>query len=214
MTLDWAMRWVLWIGVPSSLALIVLAEPILVTLFQYGALTVTDVGMAALSLRAYSVGLIAFMLVKVLAPGFYARKDTATPVKIGIVAMVANMVMNVLFTLPLMYFWNIGHVGLALATSLAAVLNSLLLLRGLVRSNFYRARPGWRIYSLRLTLASVAMLAAILALLPATALWVEWNWSRRALELALLCGVGLVTYCAAHLLLGTRFSELSAPAGR
>ena len=214
MTLDWAMRWVLLIGVPASLALIVLAEPILVTLFQYGALTTTDVEMAALSLRAYSVGLIAFMLVKVLAPGFYARKDTATPVKFGIVAMVANMVMNVLFTLPLMYFWGIGHMGLALATSLAALLNALQLLRGLVRNNYYRARPGWRVYTLRLALASVAMVAAILALLPAMDVWAEWHWSRRALELVLLCGVGLLTYCAAHWLLGTRISELSAPADR
>ena len=74
------------------------------------------------------------MLVKVLAPGFYARKDTATPVKIGIQAMVANMVMNLCFTLPLMHFWNIGHVGLALATSLAAMLNAGLLFRGLLRS--------------------------------------------------------------------------------
>ena len=103
---------------PAAVALIVLAEPILVTLFQYGALTPRDVEMAALSLRAYSLGLVAFMLVKVLAPGYYARKDTATPVRFGIIAMVANMVMNVLFTLPLMYFWNIGHMGLALATSI------------------------------------------------------------------------------------------------
>ena len=214
MTLDWAMRWVLLIGVPSSLALIVLAEPILVTLFQYGALTATDVEMSALSLRAYSIGLIGFMLVKVLAPGFYARKDTATPVRIGIVAMVANMVMNVLVTLPLMYFWGIGHMGLALATSLAALLNSLLLLRGLVRRNYYRARPGWRAYTLRLVLASAAMVAAILALQPAMAVWAEWHWARRALELVLLCSVGLVTYFGAHWLLGTRFLALSAPAGR
>ena len=83
-TLDWALRWVLLIGVPSAVALILLAKPILITLFEYGALNARDVDMSALSLRAYSLGLIAFMLVKVLAPGFYARKDTATPVKIGI----------------------------------------------------------------------------------------------------------------------------------
>ena len=99
--------------------------------------------MAVLSLRAYSLGLIAFMLVKVLAPGFYARKDTATPVKIGIIAMAANMVLNLLFVLPLMYFWNIGHLGLALATSVAAYLNAGLLLRGLARAGVYRCSRGW-----------------------------------------------------------------------
>jgi len=212
-TLDWAVRWVLFIGVPSALALIALAEPILVTLFQYGALTAFDVEMAALSLRAYSLGLIAFMLVKVLAPGFYARKDTATPVRFGIVAMVSNMVMNVLFTLPLMYFWGIGHMGLALATSLAAILNALLLLRGLVRGGFYRARPGWKAYLLRLTVASAGMGAAVVTLAPDLPVWTAWHWSRRALEMALLCGAGMVTYFAAHWLLGTRISDLRPPAG-
>jgi len=213
MTLDWAMRWVLLIGVPSALALIVLAEPILITLFQYGALTSTDVEMAALSLRAYSLGLIAFMLVKILAPGFYARKDTTTPVKIGIVCMVANMIMNVLFTLPLMYLWNIGHVGLALATSIAAMLNAVLLLRGLLRAGFYQVRPGWVSYATRLLLAAVSMVATILWLTPATSLWIEWHWVSRVLEMAFLCGVGVLVYFASHWLLGTRFSHLRAPTG-
>jgi putative peptidoglycan lipid II flippase len=213
-TLDWAVRWVLLIGVPAALALMVLAEPILVTLFQYGALTPTDVEMAALSLRAYSLGLIAFMLVKVLAPGYYARKDTATPVKFGIAAMVANMVMNVLFTLPLMYFWNIGHMGLALATSMAAVLNAGLLLRGLVRGGFYHVRPGWAAYTMRLVVATAAMVAAVLWLVPEPSAWLDWHWTRRVGQMALLCGTGVVVYFAAHWLLGTRFADLRAPAGQ
>jgi len=212
-TLDWAVRWVLLIGVPAALALIVLAEPILVTLFQYGALTANDVEMSALSLRAYGLGLAAFMLVKVLAPGFYARQDTATPVRFGITAMVANMVMNVVFTLPLMYFWGVGHMGLALATSLAAILNAFLLFRGLVRAGYYHVRPGWKIYTVRLVLSSAAMVVAVLAVLPALPVWLEWHWTRRALEMAVLCGVGVVAYFATHWLLGTRFSQLRAPAG-
>ncbi|MEZ5572007.1 MAG: murein biosynthesis integral membrane protein MurJ [Halioglobus sp.] len=212
-TLDWALRCVLLIGVPSALALILLAEPILISLFQYGALTMADVEMSALSLRAYSVGLVAFMLVKVLAPGFYARKDTATPVKIGIVAMVANMVMNLMLSLPLMYLWNIGHVGLALATSLAAMLNAGLLLRGLLRAGFFQLQPGWGRFSLRLLLASVCMIAALLWISPAATDWIDWQWQRRALELLLLCCVGVGVYFAAHALLGTRMSHLRAPAG-
>ena len=159
MTLDWAMRSVLLIGVPAAVALILLAEPILTTLFQYGALTPGDVGMAALSLRAYGLGLVAFMLVKVLAPGYYARQDTATPVKIGIIAMVANMVLNLLLVVPLMISWNVGPLGLALATSIAAYLNAGLLLRGLLRAGVYRLQPGWGHYAMRLLLATGFMAA-------------------------------------------------------
>jgi putative peptidoglycan lipid II flippase len=211
-TLDWAMRWVLLIAVPSTLALIILAKPILITLFQYGALTSHDVNMSALSLRALSLGLVAFMLIKVLAPGFYAHMDTATPVKIGITAMVANMVMNLLFSLPLMYLYNIGHMGLALATSLAAMLNAGMLLRGLLRAGFYKFQRGWARYILRLAFASGCMVAAILWLAPETPAWYAWQWPRRVLELALLCGVGIAVYVASLWLLGTRMRHLLAPA--
>ena len=211
-TLDWAMRSVLLIGVPAALALILLAEPILITLFQYGALTADDVDMAALSMRAYSLGLIAFMLVKVLAPGFYARKDIATPVKIGIIAMAANMVMNLLLVLPLMYYWNIGHLGLALATSLAAYLNAGLLLRTLLRTGVFRLQPGWRLYGARLLLATAAMGVALWWLVPEHAVWLDWSWQRRAGEMALVCGAGIAVYFAVHMLCGTRLRHLRAPA--
>lgn len=90
-TLDWAIRLVLLIGVPAGIALLILSEPLLATLFDYGEMQNRDVIMAGMSLRAYSLGLIAFMLIKVLAPGYFARQDTKTPVKIAIIAMVANM---------------------------------------------------------------------------------------------------------------------------
>ena len=210
-TLDWAVRWVLLIGVPSAVALILLAEPILITLFEYGALNARDVEMSALSLRAYSLGLIAFMLVKVLAPGFYARKDTATPVKIGIAAMVANMVMNLLFTLPLMYLWNIGHVGLALATSAAAILNAGLLLRGLLRAGFYEFQPGWSIYMVRLLVSSACMGAVVLWIAPDSTIWSGWGWEQRVFELVLLCGIGVAAYSVCHRPLSTHFSVAYSP---
>tara|TARA_R110002049_G_scaffold114812_21_gene266217 strand:+ start:340 stop:1935 length:1596 start_codon:yes stop_codon:yes gene_type:complete len=210
-TLDWALRWVLLIGVPSALALMLLAQPILITLFQYGELTAGDVAMSALSLQAYSLGLIAFMLVKILAPGFYARKDTATPVKIGIAAMVANMILNLLLAFPLMYLWNIGHVGLALATSLAAMLNAALLLRGLIRRGFYRFQPGWAVYLRRLLLACASMVGVVLWLMPEAEIWLDWHWQRRIGELLLLCCAGVAVYFGAHGLLGTRMSHLRAP---
>ena len=210
-TLDWAVRSVLLVGVPAAAALIMLAEPILITLFQRGALTPFDVEMASFSLRAYCVGLVAFMLIKVLAPGFFARKDTKTPVKIGIIAMAANMVMNLAFVFPLMYLWNVGHVGLALATALAAWLNAGLLLRGLLREGVYTRAPGWQRYLLRLLLATAAM-GVVLALLASPAdEWQPLTLTERILDLLLLVAAGLGAYVAAHLALGTRFRELRSP---
>ncbi len=212
-TLDWAVRSVLLIGVPSAAALILLAEPILITLFQYGALTPEDVDMAALSLRAYALGLVAFMLVKVLAPGYYARKDTRTPVKYGIVAMVANMVLNLAFVLPLMFYFNIGHLGLALATSVAAYINAGLLLRGLLQADVYVFQPGWGVYTMRLLAATGAMCLAVLWVTAGTQAWLGWAWQQRALEIALVVAAGLVAYLVVHLLMGTRLRHLHAPGG-
>jgi putative peptidoglycan lipid II flippase len=152
-----------------------------------------------------------FMLVKVLAPGYYARKNMMTPVKIGIAAMVANMAMNLLFVLPLMYYWNIGHLGLALATSLAAYLNAGLLLRGLLRERVYRAQRGWLIYSGRLLAATAAMAAVLVYLAPDTAVWLGWPWQRRAWEMAQLCTLGGIAYLFVHLLGGTRMRHLRNP---
>jgi putative peptidoglycan lipid II flippase len=211
-TLDWAVRLVLLIGVPAAVALVLLAEPILVTLFQYGALSSQDVYMASFSMRAYAMGLVAFMLVKVLAPGYYARKDTATPVKYGIVAMVANMVMNIAFVLPLMYYLDIGHLGLALATSAAAYLNTLLLWRGLLRRGIYEFQPGWFGWSLRLVLATAAMAAVVLWLSDDWREWLAWEWHHRALKMALVVVSGSVAYIGIHLLTGTRFTHLRSPA--
>jgi putative peptidoglycan lipid II flippase len=143
--------------------------------------------MASLSLRAYSLGLCAFMLVKVLAPGFYARQDMRTPVRIGIWAMVANMGMNLLFVLPLVYFFNIGHVGLALATSGSAFLNAGLLWRGLRREGIYRFDPCWRRYLLRLSCACAAMGALLVLLTPGPEQWLGWGWELRSWRLLLLC---------------------------
>ena len=210
-TLDWAMRCVLLIGVPAAVALILLAEPILITLFQYDAFTAKDVAMASLSMRAYSLGLVAFMLVKILAPGYYARKDTATPVKIGIIAMAANMVMNLVFVLPLMYYLGIGHLGLALATSCAAWLNAGLLLRGLLKAGVFTFQPGWLTYTVRMLAATAAMVVAVLLLDHEIESWLSWGWQRRAMEIAVVCCAGIAAYLAAHIISGTRMRHLRAP---
>ena len=210
-TLDWARRCVLFVAVPATLALLILAEPILICLFHYGELGERDIVMAALSLRAYALGLVPFMLIKVLAPGFYARQDMRTPVRIGIYAMVANMLLNLCFVLPLMHFWQLGHVGLALATSVSAFLNAALLYRGLRRAGISQGFSGWSAYLLRLLLATASMVALLLWLLPSPDSWFAWGWLPRATCLALICLGGLLIYLLAHWLLGTRLGHFRAP---
>lgn len=203
-TMDWAIRVVLLIGLPAAFALMMLAEPILVTLFQYGKLQPHDVTMASMSLRAYALGLIAFMLIKVLAPGYFSRQDTKTPVRYGIIAMVSNIVMNVAFVIPLHLYWQVGHVGLALATSLAAFINAGLLYRGLKSLAVYSPLPGLYASVLRMLLAAVAMALVLAVLTPADSEWVAWGWMQRGLQLAGLCAIGVGVYLVALLVLGGR----------
>ena len=202
--LDWSIRAVLAIALPATLALVMLAEPILVTLFQYGALSSSDISMSTLSLRAYALGLPAFMLIKVLASGYYARQDMRTPVSIGIKAMVANMVLNLVLVLPLYKYFGIGHVGLALATSLAAWLNALLLLRGLPRAGISVLPASTRTDYTKI-LASVAALA--------TGLFLASPWLAnldaagaltRGLTLVPICLIGALFYLALLILLKPR----------
>ncbi len=214
LTLDWAARMILLVAVPAAAALVVLAEPILVTLFEYGELQAHDVKMASFSLQAYSLGLIAFMLIKVLAPGYYARQDMKTPVRIGITAMVANMVLNLLFVVPLYFYFDIGHVGLALATSVSAWLNAGLLLRGLLREQVFQFQSGWVAYSLRLLLATAAMVAAVCWLAPAVGDLRALSAVERAWQIAWVCGAGAAVYAAMQLAFGLRPAQLRTPRAR
>jgi putative peptidoglycan lipid II flippase len=197
-TLDWAVRMVLLIGLPAALALIALAGPLLVTLFQYGAFSAHDVERASVSLQAYGLGLLGFMLVKVLAPGYFARQDTKTPVKVGIKSMVANMVLNLALIVPF------AHVGLALATSLSAALNAGLLWFGLQRDGVYQPQKGWLLFLVRLAVASALMLMSILWLNKDLAQWLVWGWQQRTLHLSLLVVVGMGAYFGALLIMGLR----------
>ncbi|MCH8499305.1 MAG: murein biosynthesis integral membrane protein MurJ [Marinobacter sp.] len=197
-TLDWAVRAVLLIGLPAALALALLAEPLVATLFHYGEVTDRDVMMAGMSLRAYSAGLLAFMLIKVLAPGFFAREDMRTPVKIGIIAMVANMVFNLALVFPL------AHVGLALATSLSAWLNAGLLYRGLRRDGVWRGQSGWGRFLLQLALANGVLALVILSLSGDVSHWLGLTGWQRAGEMAVLVAAGVGAYFAALAAMGVR----------
>lgn len=143
-TLDWALRVVCVFGAPAAVALFFLAGPLLAPLFYYGEFSAHDVHMSAWSLMAFSLGLLPFMLIRVLTPGFFARQDTVTPMRIGLVAVVVNIALTVLVVVPLVWLgWSAMHVGLALATSVAAIVNAGYLLRGLRRIGVYVPMPGW-----------------------------------------------------------------------
>ncbi|HEY9033999.1 MAG TPA: murein biosynthesis integral membrane protein MurJ, partial [Pseudomonadales bacterium] len=209
-TLDWAVRMVLVISLPAALALFVLAESILVTLFYYGALTANDVAMASVSLRAYTLGLVPFMLIKVLAPGFFARQDTRTPVRIGIVAMVANMVMNIALVVPLHLYFKLGHAGLALATVLSAALNAGLLWHGLASERVFVLQRGFFAAVARYLLAAGLMAALLFYWQPAPEWWLVRDWWERIAQLMLMVAGGLVVYIIVLLLLGIRIRDFRA----
>jgi len=204
-TIEWALRMVLLISVPACVALIVLAEPILTTLFHYGDFLVRDVHMAAISLVAYAAGLPAFVLVKVLAPGFFARQDMRTPVRIGVIAMVANIVMNIAFVVPMVWLGvPAPHAGLAAATSLSAFLNAALLFRRLRRAGYHPGR-GWCRFGLQVLFACGVM-AVVLWLLSADVfVWQDPAWTHRALRLSACIALGAIAYGFTLLLAGWRW---------
>jgi putative peptidoglycan lipid II flippase len=149
--LDWGLRLCLLLAVPATVALAVLAQPIIATLFMSGKFHAHDVLMTAQSLVAYSVGLIAIIAIKILAPAYYARQDIKTPVKIGVVTLVITQLLNVIFIGPL------AHAGLALALSCGACFNVGMLYSGLRRTGVYQPAPGWVAFLVKLVVAVVLM---------------------------------------------------------
>lgn len=211
-TLDWALRLILVIALPAAVALWVVGHSILTTLFLYRKTTPLDISMSAYALAAVASGLAAFMLIKVLAPGYYARQDMKTPVRIGVIAMAANMVLSLVLVLPFHYYWQLGHVALALATSLAAWINAGLLARGLFRAGVFRPEPGWRRFGVQLAFATAVMALVLLAADPSAAQWQSWPWWQRVAVLAALCGAGLAAYVGALWGGGLRPRHLRGPA--
>ncbi|NKB32100.1 MAG: murein biosynthesis integral membrane protein MurJ [Pseudomonadales bacterium] len=202
-TLDWAFRLVCLIAIPASLSLVLIAEPLLVTLFQNENFTPSDVIGSAGALRAYSVGLIAFMAIKIFSPGFYARQNTATPVRIGIIAMTANMVMNIVF-----YLNDLAHVGLALATSLAAFLNAGLLLQGLRSEQVFFFQPGWMVFLLRIVLANAAMALFLFNFAGEWQDWLAWTAGEQVLRLGILVLGGMAIYGLILFTFGLRWRHI------
>jgi putative peptidoglycan lipid II flippase len=197
-TLDWGCRWVFLVAVPAMLALIILGKPIITAIYHYGKFTDGDVMRVYLSLVAFVLGLVPIILVKVLAPGFYAQKNTKTPVKIGVVAMIVNIVFSLLL------FKSMAHVGLALATSIAALVNASALFVILKRDNIFVVQPGWIRFGLQVGLASIAMFAILWWWVPPLDYWLQANVWGRLNRLFLLVISGTFCYGSVLLMLGLR----------
>lgn len=208
-TLDWGLRWVLLIGIPSAVGLFILCRPVIATLFLYRDFTAHDVDMAGLSLMAYACGLPGFMLVRVLTPAFFSRKDTRTPVLIGVVAMLTNILLNLVFVVPMVWLQVPGpHAGLALATSIAAWVNAGLLFAVLYRRQIYRPGSDWRKFIIQMGLAAGVLAGTLFWAVPALPEWIAWGSGMRALHLLLWIGIGAAAYFLMLRASGVRFSEL------
>ncbi|MBL8449144.1 MAG: murein biosynthesis integral membrane protein MurJ [Dechloromonas sp.] len=201
--LDWGLRLTLLLAAPAALALALLAVPLVSTLFHHGAFGSVDVFRTREALVAYSVGLTGLILVKVLAPGFYARQNIRTPVRIAIGALVATQVMNALFVLVL----DLGHAGLALSIGLASCLNAALLYYGLRRHGVYNPQPGWMLFLVKLLIALAVMAGTLLAAAGPDSLWLEADSTTRIGRLGLLVVFGAGAYFATLGVLGFRLAD-------
>lgn len=198
-TIDWGLRLAILIGTPATIGLILLAEPLLTTLFQYHKFTIHDVQLSAQSLRAYSIGLLSYIIIRVLVSAFSARQAMHTPVRYGIYAMLSSLVLNVL-AIPL------AHAGLALATSLGASINALLLLSDLIKNKHYQVVQGWGVFILRILLANSVLFALLYQAVDVT-LWYSWHSAQRILHLMQWLIISITVYGGTLLLTGLKLKQ-------
>ncbi|MEN3354593.1 MAG: putative peptidoglycan lipid flippase [Betaproteobacteria bacterium] len=201
--LDWGLRITLLLAVPAAAALALLAVPLVTTLFQYGAFSSADTLATRDAVIAYSVGLVGLILVKILAPGFYARQDIRTPVRVAIFTLIATQALNAVL------IWPLRHAGLALAISLGACLNAGLLFWLLRRRAIYAPQPGWVRFVVKLTLA-VAVMAVVLWLATGNAaVWLAASASDRVVWLMGIIAIGAAAYFATLWATGFRLRDFS-----
>lgn len=201
--LDWGLRLTFLLTLPAAVALALLAVPLITTLFYYGAFSMEDVWMTQQALVAYSIGLLGLILVKVLAPGFYARQNIKTPVKIAIVTLAATQLMNLIFIIPLQ------HAGLALAIGLGACLNASILYSKLRSLGIYQPLPGWRVFLLRVLVALIVMSIGVWFTAGDNADWFVLTATERAMKLGLIVIQGAMSYFACLWVLGFRLSDFA-----
>ena len=201
--LDWGLRLTLLLALPAAVALALLAVPLISTLFHYGHFSVEDVWMTRRALVAYSIGLVGLILVKVLAPGFYARQNIRTPVKIAVITLVATQLMNLVLIGPLQ------HAGLALAIGLGACLNAGMLYYKLRQHRIYRPQPAWAQFAYKLALALLVMAAVLWGATGSEAWWLVAPWQQRIAGLLGIVCLGAAAYFATLWLLGFRIKDFA-----
>lgn len=201
-TLDWGLRIGVLFGLPAAAALYVMALPLVATIFYHGEMTALDARMAALAVQAFAAGLLPLVLVKVVAPAYFAREDTATPFRIAVIAVATNVVIN------LATFRWFGHVGLAFATTVSAWVNAGLLLRGVLRRGDYRPGPLVLRSGLRTLAATAGMAALLTVLLPAGEQWLHMGRAARVAWIAGGVVAGAATFAIVLLATGERPRDL------
>jgi putative peptidoglycan lipid II flippase len=201
--LDWGLRITLALALPAAVALAILSVPLISTLFWHGEFLRHDVMMTRSALIAYAVGLAGIILVKVLAPGFYARQNIRTPVKVAIVTLIVTQLLNAAFV-P----W-IRHAGLALSISVGACFNAALLWYLMRKAGVYKPEPGWGAFLLKLAVALYLMGGALWYSMGSESSWFEISAGVRAMKLALVILAGSITYFASLWVMGFRLKDFS-----
>ncbi|HSI25108.1 MAG TPA: murein biosynthesis integral membrane protein MurJ [Methylotenera sp.] len=203
--LDWGLRLTFLLAAPAAVALAVLSKPLVASLFYYGKFSAIDVAMTERAVIAYSLGLIGLILVKVLAPGFYARQNVKTPVKIAIFTLVITQLLNILFVFVL----NLQHAGLALSIGLGACINAGLLYYHLRRDGIYHLQTGWLKFFSKMMFALLVMAGALYWLAIRAGDWLQMVTIMKLTWLAVLVLAGAVVYFAVLWLLGFRPRDFS-----
>jgi putative peptidoglycan lipid II flippase len=199
--LDWGLRLTFILAAPAAVALAVLSLPLIATLFHYGAFNMHDVLMTQQATIAYSFGLMGLIMIKVLAPGFYARQNIKTPVKIALFTLFSTQLMNMIF------IGQFKHAGLALAIGLGACLNASLLYYHLRKGNYYKPHPGWGRFLIKLFVALVLMGLTLFYLKGDSSLWLEYSISKRLIYLLILILAGSVVYFGSLWMMGLRLQS-------
>lgn len=200
-TMDWSLRLLVLVGLPASLGTLALSGPIMTTLFKYGQFSQYDVMMSTRSLMTFSIGIQAFMLIKIFASGFYARQNIKTPVKIAALAVATNIFFNALLVYPM------AHAGLALSTSLAAFVNAGFLFFALIKKKYYIPQPGWLGYGIRLAVANVLMVVFLFWATGPLSVWLQSHWLWRSVHLVILIAIATILYVGTLWISGVRISH-------
>lgn len=200
-TMDWGIRMILLLGIPAMVGIAILAQPLLLVLFMRGNFGLNDVQAASFSLWAFNAGLLSFMLIKILANGYYARQDTKTPVKIGIIAMISNMLFNLL-AIPFSY------VGLAMASAMSATLNAYLLYHGLVKQDVYHFSRQSAVFFAKVFFSAAVMGGLVWYNTPNLLEWYAMSFLTRIHWLMWLIGLAILVYFGSLILVGIRKQDL------